>query len=118
MNIVLFLFVLLPLITLIGYIVVAHMQPLIEQANEDDDPVWWAWQAVAWISGIAAYPGDIWWNLSFGSWIFRERPHEITFTARVKRHYHESSGARKRSAEIWFKRLNRVWPGHIKDRRQ
>jgi hypothetical protein len=55
---------------------------------------------------------DALFNLVFGTIMFRERPHELLFTSRVKRHS-LGSGRRKRLADWWARNLNQIDPGHV-----
>jgi hypothetical protein len=47
--------------------------------------------------------------------MFRELPHEMLFTSRVKRHARESTGWRHEKALKWMAFLNVVDPGHIRE---
>lgn len=62
------------------------------------------------VIGVCA---DIVFNLTRGSLIFRELPHELLFTDRVKRHARKSDGWRKGKADEWAAFLNAVDPGHV-----
>jgi len=59
---------------------------------------------------------DVAFNLTRGTWMFRELPREWLFSARVKRHVLESatrSEWRYRKACEWRDALNAIDPGHI-----
>jgi hypothetical protein len=66
---------------------------------------------------VVGFPADIVFNLTRGTWIFRELPKwgEWTFTARVKRHYRAGPSKRYRTAVYWFTFLNAVDHGHIRE---
>ena len=57
---------------------------------------------------------DFAFNMTFGTIMFREVPHELLFTSRVKRHFRESNGRRLRLAGFWRTQLNLMDPGHVK----
>jgi hypothetical protein len=52
-------------------------------------------------------------NLTFGTVMFRELPHELLFSSRVQRHV-RSGGKRSRLARFWARQLNTFDPDHIK----
>jgi hypothetical protein len=60
-------------------------------------------------------PLDISFNLTWGSYIFQERPHELTFSGRVRRHLrHDTPTIDHYLAAVqWGVELNSRWPGHI-----
>lgn len=51
-------------------------------------------------------------NATVGSVLFREPPKEWLFTQRVKRHLNSDDG-RKKTAQAWATRLNKIDPGHV-----
>ncbi len=74
----------------------------------------WFFAIPVYVCAILGYPIDvIVFNWIMGSWIFRERPHELTFTSRVKRHLKGSNISRRRKAEWWAEHGNRWAPGHF-----
>lgn len=56
---------------------------------------------------------DVFFNISWGSIIYQERPKEWLFTTRTKRHINDSHGTILKRAETWKNRLNWIDPGHI-----
>jgi len=62
---------------------------------------------------VVGYPADVAFNLTRGTWIFRELPRELLFTSRVKRHYRNSSGRRLDQAILWARILNAIMPEHV-----
>ncbi len=52
-------------------------------------------------------------NLTFGTVMFRELPHELLFSSRVQRHV-RSGGKRFGLATFWARTLNTFDPDHIK----
>ena len=55
---------------------------------------------------------DVFFNLTWGSLIYRERPKEFLFTTRTKRHM-KSKGHQLEAAKKWAYRLNAIDPGHV-----
>ncbi len=94
-----------------GFVFVFSVQKLL------DADVWCPWYvqvvAIVWLAlGLVA---DVAFNWLLGTLIFRELPHELVFTERVKRHYRRTDGDwRQRKAEQWAEFLNAVDAGHIK----
>lgn len=68
-----------------------------------------------WPLAAVMAPTDVLFNLTWGSWIFRERPHELTFSGRVRRHLRHDSHDLNTYLEAlhWQDELNARWPGHI-----
>lgn len=53
---------------------------------------------------------DAWFNQTWGSVIFRERPFkELMYTSRVKRHAEAGNPV----GLLWKQRINKIQPGHI-----
>ena len=61
-------------------------------------------------------PIDLLFNVTWGTWIFRELPRELAFSDRVRRHLRESAHDTNGYVEaVWWKsELNERWPGHIR----
>ncbi len=55
---------------------------------------------------------DVFFNITWGSIIYREIPKEFLFTTRTKRHLN-SQGDQLEAAKVWASRLNAIDPGHI-----
>lgn len=64
---------------------------------------------------VVGVPADVAFNLTRGTIMFRELPHELLFTSRVKRHVRESSGRDYERARLWADFLNAADPGHIRE---
>ena len=62
---------------------------------------------------IIGLPADFVFNVLRGSIIFRERPHELLFTSRVKRHLRSGPGWRRDKAYLWAEILNAIDPNHV-----
>ena len=56
---------------------------------------------------------DFVFNMTFGTVMFRELPHELLFSSRVQRHV-RNGGKRFALAVFWARQLNTFDPGHIK----
>lgn len=53
-------------------------------------------------------------NAVHGSYYFREWPHELMFSNRVRRHLKSPFASPDRNeALLWKYKLNKRWPGHI-----
>jgi len=70
----------------------------------------------AYVLFVPSLLGDFWLNMTRGSWMFRELPHELLFSSRVQRHVNESSGRDLATALEWAAILNEIDPDHIKAR--
>ncbi len=97
-------------LVLTGFVFVFTVQRLIES------DVWCPWYfkvvAIVWL--LIGAIADIAFNWLWGTVIFRELPHELMFTSRVKRHYGRTDGNwRQRRAARWRELLNAVDPGHV-----
>ena len=96
----------------VWFFAVARWLAMKEQGTWDQVPRFFRWSLIA---GLV--PGllvDIAYNVVYGSYLFRERPHEWTFSERVGRHVKESTGRDYRRALWWANVLNTIEPGHIK----
>ena len=98
----------IPFLVVTGFVFVFSVQRLLETG------AWCPWyiRAIAYVWLVIGGIADVLFNAVWGSWIFRERPHEWTMTARVKRHV-RGSGWRKAKALQWAEMLNAVDPGHV-----
>jgi hypothetical protein len=65
------------------------------------------------VGAVIALLLDFLFNVFCGTWIFKELPRELTFTARCKRHYVGMAGKNKTKAKWWAAQLNKFDPGHI-----
>lgn len=60
-------------------------------------------------------PADFVFNVTRGTWMFRELPRELMFSSRVERHFLHSADWRGQKAAVWVRVLNAVDPGHVGD---
>lgn len=60
---------------------------------------------------------DVTFQVTWGTYYFRERPREFFFSDRVRRHLHsDPPGSDWRDEALhWKSELNARWPGHIRD---
>lgn len=70
-------------------------------------------KALAYFWLVVGYLGDVAFNVTRGTWIFKELPKEWLFSHRVQRHM-KSSDWRLGPAMVWANLLNTIAPGHIK----
>lgn len=74
----------------------------------------WYVQVVALVWLVLGLIADIAFNWTLGTLIFRELPHELVFTERVRRHFRRTDGNwRQRKAAHWAEFLNAIDAGHI-----
>ncbi len=74
----------------------------------------WFFAIPVYLCAIIGWPIDvIVYNFVIGTWVFREIPHELVFTDRVKRHLKGAHIRRRRKAEWWAEHGNRWAPGHF-----
>lgn len=67
------------------------------------------WKVMLAPLAVIGFALDVAFNVVFGTLMFRELPHELLFTDRVKRHFADGD----RLAAWWARNLNLVDPGHI-----
>lgn len=99
-------------VVITGFVFVSTVKRVLEAA------VWCPWyvKLVAWLWLFVGVIADAAFNAFWGTIIFRERPRELLFTARVKRHCRESAGRsewRYKKACDWRDFLNAVDPEHV-----
>lgn len=93
------------------FFMVSHAGNVLEQAEVDGYEIPVAIQVPLYLSGAIGVVSDAAFNISIGTVIYRELPHEWMFTARSTRHL-TSGGWRQEKAEDWCELLHRVDPGH------
>ena len=85
-------------------------------------------RGIAYTLAVFVYVGivmDALFNWTWGTLFFRELPRETLFTDRVQRWYDKSRNTPRPSSMVslssrekegvkWAKRINLIWPGHIK----
>lgn len=71
-------------------------------------------KALAYFWLVVGYVGDILFNVTRGTWIFRELPKEWLFSSRVGRLCLGPDGWRKDRALTWAALLNSISPGHVR----
>jgi hypothetical protein len=70
------------------------------------------WRVILYPLAAIGLTLDAAFNLTFGTLMFRELPHELLFTARCQRHA-RGAGRRQRLALWWARQLNQFDTGHI-----
>lgn len=63
------------------------------------------------IGAVVGWLLDVAFNMTIGSLVYLELPHELTFTSRCKRHKKRLDW-RSDKAKWWCKQLNKFDPGH------
>lgn len=104
--------VLIPFLVVTGFVFVFSVKHLLAAG------AWCPWyvKAIAYVWLVLGGIADVLFNIVWGSLIFRELPklpHELTMTARVRRHFAKGSGWRQAKAAKWASMLNAVDPGHV-----
>lgn len=63
---------------------------------------WWV-NAVVWFWRVVGLPFDMLVNLTYASWRFKERPHELLLTKRLQRYrgYPDGDWRKKRAIDGW-----------------
>ena len=84
---------------------------------ESDLPFPMDMKAIAYFWLVVGLPADMIFNLTRGTFMFRELPRELLFTARIKRHQF-TTGWRGKKAKQWAKLLNFVDPGHVRTKKK
>lgn len=92
-----------------AFVVVATFKKVVDAGRW----VPWYMKVIAYVWLVIGLPSDVLFNWIFGTWIFREFPRELMFTARVKRHYYTGSGWREQKAGQWAELLNDIDAGHV-----
>lgn len=94
-----------------GFVAISHAKALRDSGHEFSKWSKLPLYLLLVIFGIT----DVLFNITFGTWIFRELPREGFFTDRVKRHIKMADfGSRELSkAKYWKKILNAYDPGHV-----
>lgn len=102
---------LIAFVVISAFVVVSTFKRLLDEGIEVS---WWL-KAIAYVWLLIGVPADVAFNYLFGTFIFRERPrlNEPMFTARLKRHYYNSSGWRYDKADKWRSWVNAVDAGHV-----
>jgi len=94
--------------TIWAYPAVMHAKVLLEQGKLS---TWWKIHLLP--LGIIGFALDIVFNLTLGTFFFKERPKELLFSKRVQRQLKQ--GPRRTVARRWANRLNLFDPGHIRE---
>jgi hypothetical protein len=92
-----------------GFIVVFTVKRLLDSGIECPSMI----KAVAYCWLVIGGISDFLFNVIVGTLMFRERPHEWVFTARIQRHLRDAKGWRYRKALVWGKVLVAVDPSHV-----
>lgn len=89
-----------------GFIYVMAVKRLKEQGVEIPDELMvtgYVWLALG-------TPADAIYNLTRGTWMFRELPRDLMFSGRIQRYIDEGEGWRFRKALPWARLLNAIDP--------
>jgi len=87
--------------------------PTVVRLKEYKDELGWISLVPIYLWLVLGAIADICFNVTWGTWIFKELPREFMFTHRLRRHWYGNSESMKRKAEPWVKRVNLVDPGHV-----
>lgn len=96
---------------ILGGIFLAY--PVVRRLRTVKDELGWVTKVPVYLWLVIGILADVGFNATWGTWIFKELPHEFLFTDRLKRHWYGDSKRMKRRAAPWVERLNRIDPGHV-----
>jgi hypothetical protein len=85
-----------------------HAKQMVEK-GEIDQLLLWVYSPLV----MTVILVDVFFNLTWGTIIYRELPREFLFTTRTKRHIGDSAGRNYLAARRWAFRLNAIDPGHV-----
>lgn len=88
--------------------------PTMQRLKRDHiDEIGWVLIVPAYLWFVIGGLADIAFNLTVGTFIFREFPREFLFTSRLSRHWRGGSEKMRDRAAPWVRRVNLIDPGHI-----
>ena len=87
--------------------------PTVQRLSEHKDELGWVSKVPIYLWLVIGVLADVAFNVTWGTWIFREPPREWLFTDRLKRHHYGYSERQKRRAAPWVRRVNLIDPGHV-----
>ena len=88
------------------YVALIHLKKLRKQGKPLE---FWMWSLV--VPGVAAWLVDVlFMNFVVATITYRERPHELTMSSRIQRHYLDemASGKPRKFTTFWVARLNEI----------
>jgi len=87
--------------------------PTVYRLKDQKDEFGWIIKVPIYLWLVVGLIADILFNITWGTIIFRELPHETLFTDRLKRHWYGDSSRQRRRAKPWVRRVNLIDPGHV-----
>ena len=96
---------------ILGGIFLAY--PTMRRLAKIKDELTWVIKVPAYIWFAIGLLADVGFNVTWGTWIFRELPREFLFTERLSRHWKGDSKRQKERAAPWVRRVNLIDPGHV-----
>ncbi|KKL12648.1 hypothetical protein LCGC14_2533650 [marine sediment metagenome] len=87
--------------------------PTVQRLKSRRDEFGWIIKVPIYLWFVLGYLSDVGFNLTWGTFIFRELPRELIFTDRLQRHWTGTNEKQKRRAQPWARRLNAIDPGHV-----
>ena len=96
---------------ILGGIFLAY--PTVQRIKEHKDEIGLFMKIPVYVWLVIGLTADFGFNATWGTFIFREVPREMTFTARLQRHWRGNDAKQKKRAEKWVKYVNLVDPGHV-----
>ena len=87
--------------------------PTVYRLKDQKDEFGWIIKVPLYLMLLVGVLADIVFNVTWGTVIFREWPHEFLFTDRLKRHWYGNSKKQQDRAFPWQRRLNLIDPGHV-----
>jgi hypothetical protein len=96
---------------ILGGIFLAY--PTVQRIKEYKDEISLFMKIPVYVWLIIGLTADFAFNATWGTAIFREVPREMTFTARLQRHWRSNDTKQKKRAEKWVRYVNLIDPGHV-----
>jgi len=90
--------------------------PTVRRLKDQKDEFGWIVKVPIYLWILLGALSDVVFNVTWGSIIFRELPHEFFFTDRLKRHWYEDNtdnNKQRDRAVPWVRRVNLIDPGHV-----
>ena len=87
--------------------------PTVKRLKDQKDQFSWIIKVPIYLWMFLGVLSDVTFNVTWGSIIFRELPHEGLFTTRLKRHHYGDSNKQRERAAPWVRRVNLIDPGHV-----
>lgn len=96
---------------ILGGIFLAY--PTVQRIKERQDEIGIFMKIPVYVWLVIGLTADFGFNATWGTVIFRELPREMTFTARLKRHWRGNDGKQIERAKKWVEYVNMIDPGHV-----